>query len=217
MKPEVLLKAFALHQSEDGFRELVAGTLDDVYSRALRIVRSPQHLVEEVVLKVYWELAREAPRLGEEVSVDAWLREHTCKAAAKVLYQDNRAVDRAALEKEREGLATEMAVAPPGLAIRVSQGILLNLACHKSAWPSLPHIAVPAWLRPVHFGAAAACLLAAVVLWNNPFHKRNPIVMSSQTGLTPASFGQLATAEDGFTPPASDSQSQAVEARRPDK
>ena len=47
MKPEVFLKAFILHNSEDGFIELVASTVDEVYSRALRLIEGPPHLVEE--------------------------------------------------------------------------------------------------------------------------------------------------------------------------
>jgi hypothetical protein len=43
MKPEILLKAYLQYQSEDAFRELVAGSLDEVYSTALRIVEGPQH------------------------------------------------------------------------------------------------------------------------------------------------------------------------------
>ena len=203
MKPEVFLKAFALHQSEDGFRELVVSTMDEVYSVASRLVQSPPHLVEETVLRVYWELAHEAPRMSDEVVLSVWLREHTCKAAAKVLHEDDRAIDRLALEEEKKAVCPgKIEAAPPGLAIRISQGILLNRACNKSSWASVPRITLPAWVRPVHIGAAAACILAVFLVWKNPFHKRNPIVMSSQTRMTPAAFGQLATAdpEEVFVP-----------------
>src|SRR5579864_7466464 len=106
MKPEVLLKAFVLHQSEDGFVELVASTVDEVYSSALRIVEGPPHLVEEAVLRVYWELARKAPRLGGDVVLAAWLREHTCKTAVRILHEQDRSIDRATLKKEKQGLST---------------------------------------------------------------------------------------------------------------
>ena len=94
MKPEILLKAFVQYESEDAFRELVGSTLDEVYSLALRIVQGPQHLAEETVLRVYWELARKAPRLGEDVVLGSWLREHTCKMAVIVLHEEDRSVDR---------------------------------------------------------------------------------------------------------------------------
>jgi hypothetical protein len=67
MTPEILLKAYVQYQSEDAFRNIVAGSLDEVYSMALRIVHGPPHLAEEIVLRVFWELARKAPRLGEDV------------------------------------------------------------------------------------------------------------------------------------------------------
>src|SRR6266446_1253309 len=106
MKPEILLKGYVQYQSEEAFRDLVASSLDEVYSIALRIVEGAQHLAEETVLRVYWELARKAPRLGEEVVLASWLREHTCKMAVSVLHEENRSVDRAALKKEKQALCT---------------------------------------------------------------------------------------------------------------
>src|SRR5437588_12513689 len=102
MKPEILLKAYVLYQSDDAFRELVAGSLDEVYSGALRMVEGTPHLVEETVLRVYWELARKAPGLGEDIVLASWLREHTCKTAVIVLREEDRSVDRAALKKEKQ-------------------------------------------------------------------------------------------------------------------
>src|SRR5579871_439941 len=64
MTPEILLKAYVQHQSEDAFRELVASTLDEVYSASLRIVHGTPHLAEEITVRVYLELARKAPGLG---------------------------------------------------------------------------------------------------------------------------------------------------------
>ena len=110
MKPEILLKAYVQYQSEDAFRDLVASSLDEVYSIALRLVQGPQHLTEEIVLRVYWELARKAPRLGEDIVLASWLREHTCKTAVSVLHEENRSVDRAALKKEKQALCTPDAV-----------------------------------------------------------------------------------------------------------
>ena len=148
MKPEILLKAYVQYQSEDAFRELVGSTLDEVYSVALRIVQGPQHLAEETVLRVYWELARKAPRLGEGLVLASWLREHTCKTAVIVLREEDRSVDRSALKKERQAHSTSDGVqaAPPGLATRVCQGILLNAARYKGFRLSLP-VWGPAWFR----------------------------------------------------------------------
>src|SRR5215469_3976037 len=100
MKPEILLKAYVVHKSEDAFRELVTASLDEVYSTAFRIVKGVSPLAEETALRVYWELARKAPRLLEEVLLASWLREHTCKTAVIVLREDGRIPDRLALKNE---------------------------------------------------------------------------------------------------------------------
>src|SRR5207247_11198446 len=105
MKPEILLKVYVQYQSEDAFRDLVASSLDEVYSTALRIVHGAPHLAEEIVLGVYFELARKAPGLGEDVVLASWLGECTCKMALTVLRAEGRAVDRAGLKKETEALS----------------------------------------------------------------------------------------------------------------
>ena len=195
MNPEILLKAFVLHGSKDAFIDLVATTVDEVYSIALRLVAGPPHLVEETVLRVYWELARKAPRLPEDLLVTAWLRQHTCKTAVAILRAEDRSVDRAALKKERQGLSIARVPAPPGLATRVSQSIWHNVARKKGLWYFLLRFFWPAWIRPVHIGAGIVCVLGILMLGKLPFHKRNPIVQDSELQMTPASFGQLADAE----------------------
>src|SRR5215469_5781849 len=123
MKPELLLKAYAQYQSEDAFRELVAMTVDEVYSTALRIVQGASHLAGEVTVRVYSELARKAPRLGKHVVLASWLRERTCKMAVTVLRAEDRAIDRAALKRERKSLPNSISAppAPSGVAILVCQ------------------------------------------------------------------------------------------------
>jgi hypothetical protein len=203
MRPEILLKAYVLHQCDDAFSELVAGTLDEVHSTALRIVQGPPHLVEEVVLRVYWQLSRKSARLGEDVALSSWLHEQTCKIAVIVLREENRSVDRAALKLQKQGVSSpgRPHPAPPGLATRVSQGILLNSARHKGFHLSLPSWG-PRWVQRARIGAGMAGLcVVIIVLWNNPFHKRNPIVLSPELQLTPASFAQLATPEEGAVSP----------------
>ena len=203
MKPEILLKVYVQYQSEDAFRDLVASSLDEVYSTALRIVHGAPHLAEEIVLRVYLELARKAARLGEDVVLASWLRERTCKMAVTVLRAEGRAVDRAVLKKEKEALSIPAGVqpAPPGLAICVCQGILLNSARHKGFGLFLPRVWWPAWIRPLHVGGAAVCVVGMIVLWNIPFHRRNPIVQSPGLQMTPSSFAQLASPEEGGAPP----------------
>src|SRR5579871_3358021 len=85
MTPEILLKAYVQYESEDAFRELVAGTLDEVYATSLRIVPAAPHLASEIAVRVYWELARKAPRLAKDVVLSSWFRERTCKMAVTVL------------------------------------------------------------------------------------------------------------------------------------
>lgn len=203
MKPEVLLKAFVLHQSKDGFVELVNSTLDQVYSHSLGIIRGPQHLVEEAVLRAYEELARQAPKVGDEVVVTVWLREQVCKAAVRVLQEEDLPVDRAALKNELQGLATPgcLQAAPSGLGIRVSRSILQHAARKSAFWSWLPRTFWPAAIKPVHLGAAVIGMLGLLVLWNNPFHRGNPIIISPEGQMTPGSFGQRADSEDGGQSP----------------
>jgi hypothetical protein len=199
MKPEILLKAYVQYQCDDAFRELVAGTLDEVYSTALRIVQGPPHLVEETVLRVYQDLSRHARGLSEGVELAPWLREHTCKLAVGILHEEDRPVDRDTVKHEKEAASTpdRTKPAPPGLAIRVCQGILLGRARPKNS--RLPYRAVwePGMVRRLRIVAAAVCILGAIVaLGKIPFHKRNPIVKGGDVQLTPASFAQLASPEE---------------------
>lgn len=208
MKLEILLKAYVQYQSGEAFRELVAGSLDEVYSTAARIVQGPTHLAEEIVMRVYWELASKAPGLGEDVSLTTWLHEHTCKIAVSVLHEEDRSVDGVALKKEMQTPSTPGIVqpAPPGLATRVCQGILLSAPKRKGLRLSFRPIWRPGWFRPAHVRAAALCALVMIfALWRIPIHKRNPIVQSPEMQLTPASFAQLATPEEAVVPPQSGS------------
>ena len=204
MKREILLKAYVVHQSEEAFRELVAGSLDEVYSIALRIVRGTSPLAEETALRVFWELARKAPKLMETAELGSWLREHTCKTAAVVLREDDRPVDGVVLKNEMQANSAPASVqpAPRGLATRVCQGVLLNAAGRKQrrvfSLPTLPK--PPAWIRPAHIRAAAICVLALLILWNIPFHRRHRIIQSPNVKLTPVSFAQLGSPEEEGLP-----------------
>lgn len=198
MSPEILLKAYVRHQSEDAFRELIARTLDEVYSTSLRIVQGTPHLASEVAVRVYIELARKAHRLGNDIVLASWLRERTCKMAVTVLRAEDRPVDRAVLKREKDARSIPPSVdpAPPGLALRIGYGIFLNRPRRKRFRLSLPTIRWPAWIRPRHLGGAAVCVLAILVWWNNPFHRRNRIIKSEGSQMTPSSFAQLASPDD---------------------
>src|SRR6516162_3579016 len=101
MTPEILLTAYVRYQSEDAFRELVASTLDEVYSTSLRIVDGTPRLASEVAVRVYVELARKAPRLGKDVVLASWLRECTCKMAVTVMRAADRPVVQFVLKREK--------------------------------------------------------------------------------------------------------------------
>lgn len=202
MAPEILLKAYVQHQSEDAFRELVARTLDEVYSASLRIVDGAPHLASEVAVRVYVELARKAPRLGKDVVLVSWLRERTCKMAVTVLRAEDRPVDPVVLKREKEAVPKSVDPAPVGLALRICYSIFLKRGRRNgfghflpTAW--WPAWRWPAWIRPRHLGGAAVCVLAILVWWTNPFHRRNRIVMSQGAHITPSSFAQLASPDAG--------------------
>ncbi len=198
MTPEILLKAYVQHQSEDAFRELVAGTLDEVYSTSLRVTQGAQRLAEETALTAYLELARKGPGLINHVVIASWLRERVCKIAVKILRADERDIDWAVVKRENEARSTpaEVQAAPPGLAILICQTVFLSVRMHKRRWISLPRISLPTWVRPVHVSGAAACALAIIVWWHNPFHRHNRIIRSGGALMTPASFAQLADPEE---------------------
>lgn len=198
MSPEILLKAYVRYQSEDAFRELVAGTLDEVYSAAFQIVHRAPHLAGEVSLCVYLDLARKAPGLGEEVKLASWLRERTCKMAVRVLRAEERAIDWPAVKSVKNALLapTVLEPAPPGLAIRICQSVFLSAARRRRRWLSLPQFSWPHWIRPVHVGGVAVFALVIIVWWDNPFRQRHPIIRSQGPPMTPSSFAQLASPEE---------------------
>jgi hypothetical protein len=203
MTSEILLRAYVQYQSEDAFRELVANTLDEVYSASLRLVHGSPHLAEELAVRVYLELARKAPAVDKEVVVPSWLREHTCKMAVTILREEQRPIDRDALKKERNPASIPITVdpAPVGLAIRICHVIFLNTARRKSFRLLSPTTWWPTWIRPLHLCGAAVCALALIIWWSNPFHRRNRIVESEGSQLTPSSFAQLGSPDDGGPPP----------------
>jgi hypothetical protein len=194
MKPEILLKAYIQYQSEEAFRELVAGTLDGVYSTSLRIAQGASHLAGEIAVSAYLELARKAPVLSKEVVLASWLRERTCRIAVRILRAEDRAIDWAAVKREKNALSTPTDVppAPPGLAIRICQSVFLSAARPRRYRLFSPEVWWPTWIRPLHIAGVAACGLAIMVWWHNPFHRHNPIIRSEGSALTPSSFAQLA-------------------------
>jgi len=202
MKPEILLKAYVQYQSEDAFRDLVAGTVDEVYSTSFRIVEGAPHLAEETTLRVYTELARKAPDLNQNIVLTAWLRERTCKTAVSILRDEDRPIDWAAVKKEKKAPlpSTGSQPAPPGLIIRICQSIFLTSARHRSPRFFSSAVWWPDWMRPRQSGTVAVCLLILILWWINPFHHHNPIIRSQETHRTPSSFAQLASPEEGGPP-----------------
>jgi len=198
MTSEILLKAYVQYQSEDALRELVASTLDEVYSTSLRIVHGTPHLAEDIAVRVYLELARKAPTLGEDVVLTSWLRERTCKIAVTVLSEEHRPVDREVLKREKKAPSTAITVepAPAGLAINICSRIFLSAAPNKSlglfstAW-------WPDWIRWQHLAGLAVCVLTIIIWRTHPFHRRTPIVMIEGSQITPSSFAQLGSPDDG--------------------
>ena len=134
IKPEILLKAYIQYQSEEAFRELVASTLDEVYSASFRLVQGAPYLAEQITMKVFLELARNPPRLHKDLVLAVWLRERTCQMAVAILRAEDRPVHRAELKKLKDSLSTPASVqpAPVGLAIRVCHDISPNIARPKS-------------------------------------------------------------------------------------
>ena len=210
MKPEILLKAYVQYQSEDAFRELVAGTLDEVYSTSFRVTQGAQRLAEETALNAYLELARRAPGIREDVALAPWLRQRACKIAVRLLRAVERDIDWAIVKREKNGrsIPAKVEPAPPGLAIYICKTVFLSVKPHKGYRLRLPRISWPAWIRPVHVRSAAVCAFVIMVWWHNPFHRHNRIIRSGGALMTPASFAQLGGSEEMEGPVANINPSQ---------
>jgi hypothetical protein len=198
MKPEILLKAYVQYQSEDAFRELVAATLDEVYSTSLRITQGSQRLAEETALNAYLALARNAPGIKEDVMLASWLRKRACKIAVRILRAGERDIDWRIVKKEKDVRSTpsEVQPAPPGLAIYICKTVFLTVKRRRGFRLWLPRISWPTWMRPLHVGGAAVGVLAIMVWWHNPFHRHNQIIRSQGALMKPTSFAQLASPEE---------------------
>ena len=198
MKPEILLKAYVQYQSEDAFRELVAATLDEVYSTSLRVTQGSQRLAEETALNAYLALAHKAPGIKEDVMLASWLRRRACKIAVRILRAGERDIDWAIVKKEKDVRSTpsEVQSAPPGLAIYICKTVFLSVKQRKGYRLWLPRISWPTWMRPIHVSGAAVCALAFTIWWHNPFHHHNQIIRSEGPLLKPASLAQLGGPEE---------------------
>ena len=70
---EQLLRAYGRERSETAFRELVAGHVDFVYSKTLRVVNGDSHLAQDVAQTVFIDLVRKAGSLPRDVALAGWL------------------------------------------------------------------------------------------------------------------------------------------------
>lgn len=84
-----LLAAYAEHQEEPAFAELVRRHLDLVYSAALRMVRDPK-LAEDVAQGTFVALARNAPDLVSRPVLSSWLHGTTRNIAANTVRSEVR-------------------------------------------------------------------------------------------------------------------------------
>jgi len=198
MRPEILLKAYVQYQSEDAFRELVAGTLNEVYSTSFRITRGAQRLAEEATFNAYLQLARSASGIREDMELASWLRKRACKLAVTILRREERDIDWGIVKKEKNGRSTssELQQPPPGLEIYICKTVFLSVKSRRGSWFMLPQISWPQWIRPIHVAGAAGCAVALTVWWHHPFHRNNRIIRSDGPLVAPASLAQLADSED---------------------
>jgi DNA-directed RNA polymerase specialized sigma24 family protein len=101
-----LLREYARHGAKAAFRELVVRYTDFVYSVALRRAGGDSHLAEDIVQRVFTDLATQSrrgrgPLAGGPCALGGWLHRHTCFVAANLLRADRR-------RQVREQQAVEM-------------------------------------------------------------------------------------------------------------
>ena len=198
MRPEILLKAYVQYQSEDAFCELVAGTLNEVYSTSFRITRGAQRLAEESTFNAYLQLARSASGIREDTELASWLRKRACKLAVTILRREERDIDWGIVKKEKNGRSSsaEAQRAPPGLEIYICKTVFLSVKSRRGYRFMLPQISWPQWIRPIHVAGAAGCAVALTVWWHHPFRQHNRIIRSDGPLVEPASLAQLANPEE---------------------
>ncbi len=92
MRPEILLKCFVEHHCEDALRDLVLGSLNLVYSTALRLADGYSPIAQTVSETVFGDLAQQARRLPVNFQVSPWLHRRTCLAAGDSLRKADRCV-----------------------------------------------------------------------------------------------------------------------------
>src|SRR6266702_6618222 len=85
-----LLAQYAVDRSEEAFRELTARYVNLVYSTAVRLMDGDTHQTEDVVQKVFLDLARLAGTLSPEVMLGGWLHRRTCHVAANMMRSERR-------------------------------------------------------------------------------------------------------------------------------
>lgn len=96
-----LLVEYARNGSEDAFRQLVSRYINLVYSAAVRQVGGNSTQAEDIVQRVFVDLARKARSLHGNKMLGGWLHRHTCYVAATVLRTERR-------RQVRERQAVEM-------------------------------------------------------------------------------------------------------------
>ena len=84
-----LIREYVESKSQSAFTELAVRHASWVYSCALRRVRDP-HVAEDVAQAVFIILAKKAPKLAEDITLNAWLFHVTRYAAAQALRSDTR-------------------------------------------------------------------------------------------------------------------------------
>jgi RNA polymerase sigma factor (sigma-70 family) len=107
-----LLQRYEEIRSEDAFAELLRRHLDLVYSAALRQVNGDTHLAQDVVQKVFTDLARKAASLSHRSALTGWLYMSTHFAAAKAVRSERR---RHAREQEAHTMRELLHESPPNV------------------------------------------------------------------------------------------------------
>ena len=122
--PQTLLTNYKEARCETSFRGLVEAFYGMVRMVAIRQASSHPMLVDDIVQKVFVDLAAEAFRMKSEIRIAGWLHRHTCFVASNLISSERRRVARerkAVAMQDLEGDSADWSALEPQLDATINE------------------------------------------------------------------------------------------------